>query len=144
MESVPILQGGARAAIVCATLWGAVMAVFPFAPGYVLSAALLVVAGMLNIAFTSMAQALVQVLAAPRLRGRVVGLFNTAMLGLRSGSGITVGALGALIGVEWSLALSALTVFLISAALLARDARATASARVSPSSSGELGSSADR
>jgi MFS family permease len=144
LESVPALQGGARAAIACATLWGAVMAVFPFAPGYVLSATLLVLAGMLNIAFTSMAQALVQVLAPPRLRGRVVGLFNTAMLGLRSGSGITVGALGALIGVEWSLALSALAVFLISAALLARDARATAATRVSSSSPDQVKSPADR
>jgi hypothetical protein len=81
---------------------------------------------MLNIAFTSMAQTLVQVLAPPRLRGRVVGLFNTAILGLRTGSGVTVGVLGALVGVHWSLGLSAAAVVLTCIALLARDARGAA------------------
>ena len=60
------------------------------------------------------------------LRGRVVGLFNTAMLGLRAGSGVTVGVLGALISVDWSLALSAAAVVATSLALLAREARAAA------------------
>jgi hypothetical protein len=128
LESVAALRCGARAAIMCAALWGVVMAVFPFAHSYLLSAALLVLAGGLNIAFTSMAQAFVQVLAPPRLRGRVVGLFNTSMLGLRAGSGVTVGALGAVIGIEWSLALSAGAVVLIAASLLVVDARATSAA----------------
>ena len=126
LETIPALQGGARAAIVCAALWGAVMAVFPFAHHYALSVALLAMAGILNIAFTSMAQALVQVLAPPRLRGRVVGLFNTAMLGLRAGSGLTVGVLGAAIGIEWSLALSATAVVLVALALLVADTRTQA------------------
>ena len=50
----------------------------------------------------------------------MVGLFNTAILGLRAGSGITVGVLGAFIGVHWSLALSAAAVVTIALALLAR------------------------
>ncbi len=107
LESVTALQGGARAAIVCAAVWGTVMAIFPLVHGYAAAVVLLVLAGIFNIAFTSMAQALVQILAPPRLRGRVVGLFNTSMLGLRAGSGVTVGVLGSVIGVEWSLALSA-------------------------------------
>jgi hypothetical protein len=57
----------------------------------------------------------------PRLRGRVVGLFNTAVLGLRAGSGVTVGVLGAAIGVYGSLALSAAAVVLIAAALVIRE-----------------------
>jgi hypothetical protein len=64
--------------------------------------------------------------APPRLRGRVVGLFNTSMLGLRAGSGLTVGALGAVIGIEWSLALSAAAVVLVAAGLLVADARTRA------------------
>jgi len=43
------------------------------------------------------------------------------MLGLRAGSGLTVGVLGALINVRWSLAMSALVVVLSSAVLLARE-----------------------
>ena len=40
------------------------------------------------------------------------------MLGLRAGSGITVGVLGAFIGVHWSLALSAAAVVLTAAGML--------------------------
>ena len=99
------------------------MAIFPLAHGYATAVTLLVLAGVFNIAFSSMAQALVQLLAPPRLRGRVVGLFNTSMLGLRAGSGVTVGVLGALIGVELSLTLSAAAVVLVALGLLAADVR---------------------
>ncbi len=121
LESVAVLQGGGRAAIVCAAIWGAVMAIFPFAQGYAAAVTLLVLGGVFNIAYTSMAQAVVQILAPPNLRGRVVGVFNTSMLGLRAGSGLTVGVLGAVIGVELSLALSALVVVAIALGLLATD-----------------------
>jgi MFS family permease len=123
LESVTALQGGARAAIVCGAIWGVVMAIFPLTHGYAAAVTLLVLAGVFNIAFTSMAQALVQILAPPRLRGRVVGLFNTSMLGLRAGSGVTVGVLGAAIGVEWSLALSAAAVVVVAVGLLVADVR---------------------
>jgi predicted MFS family arabinose efflux permease len=124
LESVTVLQGGARAAIVCAAIWGTVMAIFPLAHSYAAAVTLLVLAGIFNIAFTSMAQALVQLLAPPRLRGRVVGLFNTSMLGLRAGSGVTVGVVGAAIGVELSLALSSAAVVIVAVGLLVADVRA--------------------
>ena len=57
----------------------------------------------------------------------MVGLFNTAMLGLRAGSGLTVGVLGAVIGVHWSLALSSAAVVTIALAMLARGAGAVES-----------------
>ena len=123
LETVAVLQGGVRGAIVCAAIWGAVMAIFPFVHGYAAAVALLVLAGIFNIAFTSMAQAVVQILAPPGLRGRVVGLFNTSMMGLRAGSGLTVGVLGAAIGVELSLTLSAVAVVLVALGLLAADLR---------------------
>jgi len=128
MESVPAFRGGARAAIVAAGLWAAVMTLFPVVHGYAAAVVLLVAAGVLNIAFSSMAQALVQVLAPAGSRGRVVGLFNTAMLGLRAGSGFTVGVLGAWIGVERSLAASAAVVLLVAVGLLVADLRAQPSA----------------
>jgi MFS family permease len=123
LESTAILRLSTRTAILCAGAWGVTMALFAGAPTYGLAVALLLVAGMLNIAFTAMAQTIVQVLAPPRLRGRVVGLFNTAVLGLRAGSGVTVGVVGALINVHWSLALSAAAVVVVSGLLLAREAR---------------------
>jgi MFS family permease len=123
LESLDVLRPTTRAAIACAAAWAVAMALFAVAPGYAVAVVLLVAAGMLNIAFTSMAQTLVQVLAPPRLRGRVVGMFNASMLGLRTGSGVTVGMLGAVIGVHWSLALSASAVVLIASGLLVRELR---------------------
>jgi MFS family permease len=120
LESMTMLRPSARAAIAFAGAWAVTMALFPWAPRYAPAVALLVLAGAFNIAFTSMAQTLVQVLAPPDVRGSVVGLFNTAMLGLRAGSGFTIGLLGAVIGVQWSLTLSAAAVAAISAALLVR------------------------
>jgi MFS family permease len=84
----------------------------------------IVCAGVFNIVFTSIAQTLVQLLAPPHVRGSVVGLFNTASLGLRAGSGVTVGVLGAVINIHWSLALSAAAVVATSVVLLARETRA--------------------
>ena len=110
LESSNVLRPSVRSAIACAGVWGLAIGLFPAAPNYPVAVTLLVIAGAFNIAFASMAQTLVQLLAPPRVRGAVVGLFNTAMLGLRAGSGLTVGVLGALISVQWSLALSAMVV----------------------------------
>ena len=70
-------------------------------------------AGFLELSFNAMAQSLVQLDAPPDKRGRVIGLFNMSSLGLRAFSGISVGLLGSLIGVHWSLALSALATMAI-------------------------------
>jgi MFS family permease len=122
LESLDVLRPGIRVATACAAAWAVAMALFPAASSYGVAVGLLVLAGMLNIAFTSMAQTLVQVLAPPRLRGRMVGLFNAALLGLRAGSGITIGVLGSVIGIHWSLALSAAAVVVIALAMLGREA----------------------
>jgi MFS family permease len=124
LESSTFVTLSARAAILCALVWGLLMAVFPAAQNYPVAVLLLVLAGVFNVAFTSMAQTIVQLLAPPHLRGSMVGLFNTSMLGLRAGSGLTVGVLGALIGVQWSLTLSSAAVVLIAVGLLAVEARA--------------------
>jgi len=126
LESFDVLRPSVRAAILCAAAWGAAIGLFPAARSYGLAIALLVLAGAFNIAFTSMAQTLVQVLAPPRVRGSIIGLFNTAILGLRAGSGLTVGVLGSFIGVRWSLALSSAAVVAISGWLLTRDPDAVA------------------
>ena len=123
LESSNVLRPSVRSAIACAGVWGLAIGLFPAAPNYPVAVTLLVIAGAFNIAFASMAQTLVQLLAPPRVRGGVVGLFNTAMLGLRAGSGLTVGVLGALINVHWSLALSAMVVVVCSAVLLVREMR---------------------
>ena len=62
-----------------------------------------------------MAQTLVQLNAPADSRGRVIGLYAMAALGLRAFAGITVGLGGTLVGIHWSLALSALALLIITA-----------------------------
>jgi len=130
LESANFSRPNVRTAIASAGLWGLAMGLFPLTQSYPMAVALLVLAGIFNIAFQSMSQTLVQLLAPPAIRGRVVGLFNMAMLGLRAGSGLTVGLMGTFIGVRFSLAVSSFAIVLVSVALFARDARARA--RLSP------------
>ena len=97
-----------KAAIGCAILWCLTMTVFAFSTSYPLSLTLLFIAGALNLAFYSIAQTIVQLEAPMHLRGRLIGLFSMSAFGLRAFSGVTVGVIGGLIGVHWSLALSSL------------------------------------
>ena len=119
LESRALLQASPRPAIVLTILWCLAIAGFAVTDNYPLAVALMFVAGFLQLAFSSMAQTLVQVEAPAHLRGRVIGLFNMSNNGLRAFSGVTVGFLGSLIGIHWSLALSALVLLAITLVLLA-------------------------
>jgi MFS family permease len=90
---------------------------------YALSLLLLFAAGFLNLAFGAMAMTLVQLEAPPHMRGRVIGLYNVSFHGMRAFSGVTIGIGGALVGVHWSLALSAIALFIITLVLLAYEFR---------------------
>ena len=113
------LPPNVKTAIISAILWCVTIAVFALSTSYALSLTLLFVAGVLNLAFSSMAQTIVQLRSPPQLRGRVIGLYSMASLGLKAFSGLTVGVVGGLIGVHWSLAGSALVLLAITVALLA-------------------------
>src|SRR6201986_382185 len=108
-----------RTAIILAMLWCGALTAFAFAPNYPMALAFLFAAGFCELSFNAMAQTLVQVHAPAAMRGRVIGLFNMASLGLRAFSGVSVGLVGSLIGVHWSLALSAMVMLAIACALLA-------------------------
>jgi MFS family permease len=126
LESRGLLRAQPRTALVLAILWCCAIAGFAVVRVYPLALALLFVAGFLELAFNAMAQTLVQLRAPAQVRGRVIGLFNMAALGMRAFSGVTIGLLGALIGIHWSLALSALTLL---AAVLALAALSRSAAR---------------
>jgi hypothetical protein len=72
---------------------------------------------MLNLAFYSSAQTIVQMRAPGHLRGRLIGLFTMSSLGLRAFSGITVGILGGFIGIHRSLAFSAIALLVVTVSL---------------------------
>jgi MFS family permease len=113
------LPPNVRTAIISAILWCVAIAVFALSTSYVLSLTVLFVAGVLNLAFSSMAQTIVQLRSPPQLRGRLIGLYSMASMGLKAFSGLTVGVLGGLIGVHWSLAGSALVLLAITVVLFA-------------------------
>jgi len=119
LEGKGLLQAAPRHAMISAILWCLVIAGFAAATNYHLALVLLFIAGVLNLTFYSMAQTLVQLRAPSQLRGRVIGLFTMSSMGLRAFSGVTVGVLGSLIGIHWSLALSAIALLAVTSALLA-------------------------
>ena len=107
LESWGRLKGTPRTAIALAMLWSVALLGFALVPIYPVAIALLFCAGFFELSFNTMAQALVQLNAPHDIRGRVVGLYNMAGLGMRAFSGITVGVAGAALGIHWSLGLSA-------------------------------------
>jgi MFS family permease len=117
LESRGFLPLTPRTALVLAMVWCAALAGFAMASFYPVAVALLVVAGFVELSFNSMAQALVQLNAPTHMRGRIVGVFVMSSLGMRTFSGVTVGVVGAMIGVHYSLTLAACILFVLLLAL---------------------------
>jgi MFS family permease len=120
LEGSGWLQPRPRTAFLLVMIWCCVLAGFAMTTLYPLALALLFVAGFVELAFSAMTQALVQLNAPAAMRGRVLGLYSMAGLGLRAFSGITVGVGGSLIGIHWSLALSAVLLLAITLLLALR------------------------
>ena len=123
LEGKAFLEPRVRTAMVCTIIWCLVIAGFAAATSYPAALVLLFLAGFFNLAYVSMAQTLVQLEAPPNLRGRLIGLFHMSSNGLRAFSGVTVGMLGGIIGVHWSLGLSAMVLLSVTIALFALTVR---------------------
>jgi MFS family permease len=121
LEMLGILQARPRSAFMLAVLWCLCMLGFAISNTYLASLALLFVAGFLNLAYGAMSQTLVQMHAPERIRGRVLGLYGTSQSGMRAFSGVTIGMGGSLVGIHWSLALSALALLAIVLGLMVYD-----------------------
>jgi MFS family permease len=119
LEGRAWLPPSVKTAFISAILWCATIAAFALSTNYLASLILLFVAGVLNLTFSSMAQTIVQLRSPAALRGRVIGLYSMASMGFKAFSGVTVGVVGGLIGVHWSLALSAMVLMTITIVLFA-------------------------
>jgi MFS family permease len=120
LETFGMLRPNPRTALVIALLWGVALGSFALVPFYPLALLLLLAAGFLELSFNSMSQTLVQLHAPAEKRGRIIGVFTMAALGSRMFSGFSVGILGQMLGIHWSLALSAALVLLLISILLSR------------------------
>jgi MFS family permease len=107
LETLGLLQPRTRTAFILAMIWSGALIGFARSNTYAVAVTLLFVAGFTELAFNSMAQALVQINAPGEIRGRVIGVFSMSAMGLRTFSGISVGLLGASLGIHNSLSLSA-------------------------------------
>jgi MFS family permease len=117
LESRNLLPPNVRTAFVLAMIWCCALAGFARATNYAVAISLLFVAGFVELGFNSMAQSLVQLNAPAEIRGRVIGVFSMSANGLRTFSGLSVGLLGASVGIHNSLAYSAAALFLVIAAI---------------------------
>jgi MFS family permease len=126
LESTHWLKPSVRVAIVSTLVWSACLLGFALSEQYVVALALLVGAGVANLTAQATAQTLIQLLAPADKRGRIVGVYAMAANGLRAGSGLSIGVVGALIGIHWSLALSTLLLTAVVLVLLVFTLRASA------------------
>ena len=120
LESRSLLRMGPTTALTLAALWCTALGAFTFATQFPVALALLFVAGFFELAFSSMAQALVQLHAPLTARGRVIGLYTMASLGMRTFSGVVVGVVGGVVGIHASLAGAAAAMFAVTAFLILR------------------------
>jgi MFS family permease len=118
LESRGLLPPNPRTACVLALLWCIALVGFAVASAYPLALTLLFIAGFVELSFNSMAQTLVQLHAPADIRGRVIGVYSMAALGMRTFSGVTIGVIGGWIGIHHSLALSALVLAALVVVLL--------------------------
>jgi MFS family permease len=119
LETRGLLPPRPRTAYILAMLWCCALIGFARVNIYAVALILLFAAGFAELAFNSMAQALVQINAPGEIRGSVIGVFSMSALGLRTFSGLSVGLLGASFGVHNSLALSAAALLALYAILFA-------------------------
>jgi MFS family permease len=113
LESRGLLPSRPTTAFLLAIMWCAAITGFAVSQSYVVAIVLLVCAGFLELSFNSMARTLAQLHAPAHLRGRAIGLFNVGSLGFRAFSGVTIGFGGGIIGIHWSLGLSAAALFIV-------------------------------
>jgi MFS family permease len=113
LESRSLLPPRTRTAFILAAIWSIALMGFALTEVYFVAVVLLFVAGFVELSFNAMAQTLVQINAPAESRGRVIGVFSMSSMGLRTFSGVSVGLLGARLGIHRSLALSAAAVRIV-------------------------------
>ncbi|GAA1594924.1 MFS transporter [Actinoplanes couchii] len=126
LEATGWIRGSVPVAVAATVVYGLSTLAFAVTGDYLIAVGMLAISGVANLVATSTAQTVVQLRAPAAERGRVLGLYGMSSSGLRLGSGFTVGAAGAVVGVHTSLAVSAATMCVAALAVWAYSARGPA------------------
>ncbi|MBI5470030.1 MFS transporter [Candidatus Kaiserbacteria bacterium] len=106
-------------------LFGASVVAASLMPSLVLSIVAMLVVGFFSINVTSLANTMIQLDCAPHMRGRVMALWNVAMIGSTPIGAPIVGFVGEFIGARWGLGIGGVAAILTGAiairALLKKD-----------------------
>lgn len=108
-----------RSLSLSATIWGALICVAALAPNLPLALAALVLVGSGSITFNSSAKTLLQVGAAPQMRGRVVSIWSIGWMGGTVIGAPAVGAVAAAGGPRSALLLGGLAAAVVGVVMLA-------------------------
>src|ERR1700761_1395139 len=106
LEGTGWIRLSVRAALWSTLVYGLSTVFFAASHDYLISAPLLVIGGIANLAAMSITQTVVQLRAPREKKGQVIGVYGVGASGMRIGSGITVGLLGAAVGLRTALGLS--------------------------------------
>ncbi|MGA0567715.1 MFS transporter [Rathayibacter sp. KR2-224] len=99
LEATGIVRPTLRAAVLSTVVFGGATLAFALTGSYLLALISLAVAGCGEIASLSITASIVQLEAPPGERGRTLGVYGMFASGLRTGGGVTLGVLGALVGI---------------------------------------------
>jgi MFS family permease len=107
LEGTGWIRLSVRAALWSTAVYGASSVVFALSHDVFVAAPLLVIGGVANLATLSITQTVVQLRAPREKKGQVIGVYGVGANGMRIGSGVTVGLLGAAVGLRPALGVSA-------------------------------------
>lgn len=118
LEAIGRVRVSVRLAVTATIVFASALVVFAVSRSFALSLVVLVVAGMANLISSSTSQAVVQLEAPSDRRGRFLGAYAMASNGSRVGSGVLFAALGAWLGITWTVAIDASLLLAAAVALL--------------------------
>lgn len=107
LETIGGVRASSRLAIYGAIVFAASLLMFALTRSILMAVIALALSGLASIISSSTAQSVIQLAAPTHRQGLFVGAGQTTAMGSRVGSGVVIGAVGALIGIPGAVALSA-------------------------------------
>lgn len=100
LEGTGWIRLSVRAALWSTAVYGITSVFFAVSHDYLISAPLLVIGGIANLAALSITQTVTQLRAPDDKKGQVIGVYGVGANGMRIGSGLTVGLFGTAVGLR--------------------------------------------